>query len=298
MIEALYEASEAGRADRPASIRGICCLRAGVPGLSENIRVRSILGRYLEHSRIYRFAHGDVDDQPLYLIGSADLMPRNLDRRVEVLVPIEHPKHREWLDQVLDVPARRRHRALGAAARRHVGARAARPTPSSPTPRSACTAGSSSAQARSADATLTAVAGLRPCRSPARSPSVHLVPGLPSPALPTVRAGATGSDSRHDCMHDTNGVRQREHLSLRRKALAAALAGTLVLAACGDDDDDDAATPTAAAADGGRRRPTDGAEPARPTGGTETPTAATRPAGGTGGTGRRRRSSSPAARSS
>ena len=69
-----------------------------MPGLSENIRVRSILGRYLEHSRIYRFDHGDVDDQPLYLIGSADLMPRNLDRRVEVLVPIEHPKHRDWLD--------------------------------------------------------------------------------------------------------------------------------------------------------------------------------------------------------
>jgi polyphosphate kinase len=100
MIETLYAASQAG-VEIDLIVRGISCLRAGVPGLSEHIRVRSILGRYLEHSRIYRFAHGDVDDVPLYLIGSADLMPRNLDRRVEVLVPIEHPKHREWLDAVL-----------------------------------------------------------------------------------------------------------------------------------------------------------------------------------------------------
>lgn len=99
MVEALYRASQAGVRVNLVT-RGICCLRPGVPGLSENITVRSILGRYLEHSRIVRFEHGE-DDQPLFLIGSADWMERNLDRRVEVLVPVTHPKHRDWLDQVL-----------------------------------------------------------------------------------------------------------------------------------------------------------------------------------------------------
>ncbi len=109
LIETLYRASAAGaRVD--IVVRGICCLRAGVPGLSENIHVRSILGRYLEHSRIYRFGHGNVvhgerlagatSDQ-VYLIGSADLMPRNLNRRVEVMVPIEHARHTAALDQAL-----------------------------------------------------------------------------------------------------------------------------------------------------------------------------------------------------
>jgi len=105
VIDALYAASAAGvRID--LVVRGICCLRAGVPGLSDNIHVRCILGRYLEHSRIYRFAHGADDGGSLYLIGSADLMPRNLERRVEVLVPVLHPRHRDWLDQVLEFDLR------------------------------------------------------------------------------------------------------------------------------------------------------------------------------------------------
>ncbi|MFM2078067.1 MAG: polyphosphate kinase, partial [Actinomycetota bacterium] len=99
MCEALYRASAAGvRVD--LLTRGICCLRPGVPGLSEHVHVRSILGRYLEHSRIIRFEHGE-NDNPLFLIGSADWMGRNLDRRIEVMVPVVHPKHRAWLDQVL-----------------------------------------------------------------------------------------------------------------------------------------------------------------------------------------------------
>ncbi len=102
IVEALYAASNAGvRID--LIIRGICCLRPGVPGMSENIRVRSILGRYLEHSRIYRFANGRAPGDPLHLIGSADMMPRNLNLRVEVLVPIEHRKHRRWLDDALEL---------------------------------------------------------------------------------------------------------------------------------------------------------------------------------------------------
>jgi len=98
VIEELYAASQAGV---PIEIcaRAICMLRPGVPGLSETIRVRSIFGRFLEHSRIYSFeAGGDTT----ILIGSADLMPRNLDHRVEVLVPIESGRTRQELNAVLD----------------------------------------------------------------------------------------------------------------------------------------------------------------------------------------------------
>ncbi|HVS15621.1 MAG TPA: polyphosphate kinase 1 [Thermoanaerobaculia bacterium] len=97
-IDALYRASQAGvRVD--LQVRGICCLRPGVPGLSENVRVTSLVGRFLEHTRIYFFGNGGDDE---VLIGSADLMPRNLDNRVEVLFAVEDPALRAALrDDVL-----------------------------------------------------------------------------------------------------------------------------------------------------------------------------------------------------
>ena len=102
MIEDLYAASHAG-VEVDLIVRGICCLRPGVRKLSENIRVRSIVGRYLEHSRIFEFANGTGPGQSLYLIGSADLMPRNLDRRVEAMVPVDDPALQSRLEQILDV---------------------------------------------------------------------------------------------------------------------------------------------------------------------------------------------------
>ena len=100
VIAKLYEAAEAG-VEIDLLVRGICCVKPSVTPNSR-LRVRSILGRYLEHSRMYRFAHGGPEGEPAYFIGSADMMERNLDKRVEVLAPVTHQKHRAWIDAVLE----------------------------------------------------------------------------------------------------------------------------------------------------------------------------------------------------
>ena len=102
LIEELYAASRAG-VSIDLIVRGICCLRPGVQGLSENIRVRSIIDRYLEHARVYHFANGGDPD---YFLASADWMPRNLDRRVEVAFPVLEPGLQRTIDEVLSLQLR------------------------------------------------------------------------------------------------------------------------------------------------------------------------------------------------
>ena len=100
IVEALYAASQSGT-EIDLIVRGLCSLRPGVPGLSDRIRVRSLVGRFLEHSRIFRF--GPDGDAAEFYLGSSDLMPRNLDRRVEAMVPVLDPALQDRLAQILDV---------------------------------------------------------------------------------------------------------------------------------------------------------------------------------------------------
>ncbi|HEX5913677.1 MAG TPA: RNA degradosome polyphosphate kinase, partial [Rubrobacter sp.] len=99
IIELFYKASQAG-VKIDLIVRGICCLRPGVETVSENIRVVSLVGRFLEHARIFAFSDGD--DEKIYL-GSADLMQRNLDRRVETAFPLREKRHREKVRRLLDL---------------------------------------------------------------------------------------------------------------------------------------------------------------------------------------------------
>jgi polyphosphate kinase len=98
IIEALYAASQAG-VEIDLIIRGICCLRPGIAGVSDHIRVISIVGRFLEHSRVFYFANGGEDE---FYFGSADWMPRNFDRRVEAVAPVEDPSLHSRLRSLLD----------------------------------------------------------------------------------------------------------------------------------------------------------------------------------------------------
>lgn len=99
IMQALYYASSCG-VKVELVIRGICCLKTGIPGVSENIHVRSIVGDFLEHSRIFYFYNGGIEE---FYMGSADWMPRNLDRRVEIVFPVEDEKIKAQIMHVLEL---------------------------------------------------------------------------------------------------------------------------------------------------------------------------------------------------
>ena len=118
MIDALYRASQAG-VEIDLIVRGICCLRPGIPGVSERIRVISIIGRFLEHSRLWHFANGGAEE---FYLGSADWMPRNFDRRVEAVAPVEDPALHERAARAARDVSRRQPPGVGARRGRHLDA--------------------------------------------------------------------------------------------------------------------------------------------------------------------------------